>query len=99
MKYIYLAIIILLIYLLYSRSNFEFFNEFNNSIINNRNDYVAQIDAFPHLTIANHVRLNKFNQVDAITTRPPVPREGELICKKVSCPSVLPSDAICWRCS
>jgi len=59
----------------------------------------GQINASPYLSIAQHVRLDKFNRVQGITTRPPLPKEGETDCIEVTCESIYPSNARCWRCS
>lgn len=50
------------------------------------------------LGAAKHVRLNKFNRVDEILIKPPLPREGESSCHKTVCPSWIPDTAICYKC-
>ena len=59
----------------------------------------GQINTTPIIAIAKHIRVNKFNEVDDISTKPPLPREGEVECAKMNCPNYYPSDAVCWKCS
>ena len=98
---IYLVIIILIGSFLYiSKKELESFNSiYSRTLRDHSRSLGGIINARPILTVAKHVRLNKFNQIDGITVKPPLPSEGELDCHVVSCPSVLSSDAICWICS
>ncbi len=98
MKYlIYLFIAIILICFFYCYQNK--LEMFENEIINSQpSERSGIINARPVLTVAKNVRLNKFNRIDDITIKAPLPREGESKCQVVKCPSFLASDAICWRC-
>jgi len=49
--------------------------------------------------LAKHVKLNKFNRVDAIYIKPPLPKTGESRCYTVPCPDWVPDNATCYKCN
>jgi hypothetical protein len=81
--------IILIVLLLCAYKNFACGSEpFQNS----------EIHATRLLGMAKHVRLNKFNRVDSIHIKPPLPRVGETMCMPVTCPEYIPDNTICYKC-
>ncbi|ARF09609.1 hypothetical protein Indivirus_1_232 [Indivirus ILV1] len=50
------------------------------------------------LDITKHIKLNKFNRIDSKTVFPPHPKIGESKCNKVTCPSWIYENAICYKC-
>jgi len=48
--------------------------------------------------VAKYIRLNKFNRVDAVYIKPPLPMTGESRCDKVLCPKWIPDNATCYKC-
>lgn len=59
----------------------------------NTNIYATRI-----LGMAKHVRLNKFDRIDSISIKAPLPRVGETGCHTVVCPNWIPENSICYKC-
>ena len=45
-----------------------------------------------------YIRLNKFNRVETVGVKPPLPKTGESGCNKVTCPPWVPDNSTCYRC-
>jgi|688.fasta_scaffold804238_1 hypothetical protein len=80
---IIIVLLIILVYLLFPK--YEIFD--------NLNIYATRL-----LGIAKHVKLNKFNRIDSIHVKPPVPKIGESKCNKIVCPKWIPENTICYKC-
>jgi len=79
--------IILLLILLFS------LNSINIEHFQNNNMYPTRL-----LGMARHVRLNKFNRIDAVYIKAPLPKTGESRCDVVVCPDWIPDNSICYKC-
>jgi hypothetical protein len=104
-NFIYIIIVISII-LFSLKSYCEF-----NSIINeqfasdllyeqnfSKNNRSGLINATPYISIAENITLNKYNQIENISIRPPIPKNSDNNCILVTCPNYIPSSAICWKC-
>ena len=91
-----IIIVTIIVFFLYNKVNES--EGFQSDILYNYYPTTTgQISTAPYIAIANHIRVNKFNEVENITTKPPLPDEGEVECIKMSCPSYYPGNAICWK--
>jgi hypothetical protein len=63
------------------------------------NNFSGQIATTPYTSIAENVRLDKFNRVQGLTVSPPLPKRGEIDCIRVICKNHFPSNVKCWKCS
>ena len=80
-----IILLLILIYLFIEFSETEYFE--------NTNIYATRL-----LGMAKHVRLNKFNRIDAVYIKPPLPKTGESKCDHVICPDWIPENSICYKC-
>lgn len=58
----------------------------------------GQAGLSPYTSIGKHIRLNRFDRPDDISTRPIQPRPGETKCNVCDCPTYLSKDSVCYRC-
>jgi hypothetical protein len=82
---IIICLIIAIIYFATALSNHESFKN---------------LDIYPSRMygMAKYVRLNKFNRVEAIYIKPPLPKTGESRCDVVTCPEWIPDNSTCYKC-
>lgn len=57
-----------------------------------------QIHWSPVISVGKHVRFDKYQEIDDITSFPPKPESGEKKCYKFECPEDIMEGAICWQC-
>ena len=87
---IIIYIIIIIIFLICFVKNIYKCEFFKNNIF--------KIDTESILGVAKHVKLNKFNRIENISVKPPIPNTGETECVETECPNYITSNSICWRC-
>jgi len=81
-----LLIIVILIFILFlGQRNYEPYQDLN-------------LYAMRLYGSAKHIRLNKFNRVESVYIKPPLPMTGESRCDKVLCPPWIPDTSICYKC-
>lgn len=80
-----IILIIILIYVIWKLMTIESFE--------NTNIYPTRL-----LGMAKYIRLNKFNRIDAVYIKPPLPKTGESSCFVVQCPQWTPENSVCYRC-
>ena len=74
--------------------------EFQSGLLNDRDSRRSgQASLTPYTTIANHMRLNRFDRPDEISTKPITPRPGETKCSVASCPNYISKDTTCYKCN
>lgn len=99
-----ISIIILILILLIVLYNIVVIEtmEFDNDMLripNNPSDYdeVQMRRLFRLVAVDQHIKLDKYDNIEKITFKKPKPELGETACDRVTCPKWMKNIA-CWKC-